>query len=203
MDRSKNYNWTIPPRLKVDWYDDFVSLINQIDTSLKNEEIARQQADENLLQLINRLIQTTTEYYVYVPFRNLVSSLISYSGTDWSEVERAGSYSKACFGLPVDKIVEVKYYTYYRAKMSNTDQIGYVKSRFKQTVPSGQYVETQPEIVIGTNWQHFSRVIDVPKEMLEQDGLFEAALLLKVDTGTIQAYMDRTFLLIKMKSLTL
>lgn len=200
VDRSNNYRWEIPEKFKVDWYDDFVRLINQIDASLKNEELTRQQVDNTLLELINNLGQIITQYYVYIPLRNLTSGLAEYSGTTWAERVNAASYTKEYFGLPPDYIVEVKYYTYFRAKMANAGEVGYIKSRFRQTIPSGQYVETPVETINTTSWQHFSRVVDVPVSILTPDGLLDAMLLLKVDNGTIQAYMDRTFLLIKMKS---
>lgn len=197
-DITPNYNWIIPVKYKEDWYDDFVSLITQIDNSLKNEEVARKQVDETLLSLLGQS-NVQRNYYVYVPLRNLTSGLATYNGTTWVERLNVASYTKEYFGLPSDKIVEVKYYVYYRARMSDNNTQGYIKSRLRQTTPSGQYVETPERVINSASWSHYSEVIDVPKTILTPDGLLDAMLFLKVDNGTINAYMDRTFLLFKME----
>lgn len=199
-DYTPNYNFVIPQKYKIDWYNDFVHLINQIDIALKNEETIRQQFDNYLQQLIGQIQQAVSSYYVYIPLRNLTSGMTSYSGTSWIERLNVSAYTKEYFGLPPDNIVEVKYFVYFRARMSGSGQTGYIKSRFRQTTPTGQYVETETETINSTSWMHFSKVVNVPKEVLAPDGLFDAFLMVKVDNGTIQAYMDRAFLLIKMLS---
>ena len=197
-DITTNYQWVIPEKFKVDWYNDFLSLINQIDNSLKNEEIKRKQFDQYLLQLIADLGNLIGHYYIYIPLRNTTSSLVEYNSTSWGERVNVSSYTKEYFGLPSNKIVEVKYYVYYRAKMKDPNTTGYIKSRLRQTVPSGQYVETPERTINSTSWTHFSEVRDVSINLLSPDGLLDAMLVVRVSTGTIQAYMDRTFLLLKM-----
>lgn len=50
-----NYNFVIPQKLNRPWYDDFKTLVNQIDNILKNEEIERKSNDEIILNAIQNL----------------------------------------------------------------------------------------------------------------------------------------------------
>jgi len=197
-DYSNNYRWEIPKKFKIDWYNDFLKLINQIDAQLKQEEQQRIQQDNFLFDLISQA-QPVTQYRIFIPIRNSTSGKASVTDTNWVERVNVSAYVQEYFGLNPDDITQIDWFITYRARVVNSGDVGYIKARFRQTVPSGQYIETEVKTITSTSWNVFyEQYNNVPKTIFTPNGLLDCMLMLKVDSGTIEAYMDRAFLILIM-----
>jgi len=198
-DYSNNYRWEIPKKFKIDWYNDFLKLINQIDAQLKQEEQQRIQQDNFLFDLISQA-QPVTQYRIFIPIRNSTSGKASVTSTSWVERVNVSAYVQEYFGLNLDDITQIDWFITYRARVVNSGDVGYIKARFRQTIPSGQYIETEIKTITSTSWNVFyEQYNDVPIQIFTPNGLLDCMLMLRVDTGTIEAYMDRAFLILIMR----